>query len=410
MEFEYSFSAIALFAWFQRKFDMALHFERTEFEQRISLAREAMRAEGLSGLLIVAPESQYYLTGYDTSGYVFFQCLVLTADEQSLTLLTRLPDYQQALRTSIVEDVRLWYGPTDADPSRDLQKILKEKGLEGESVGIEMDSFGLSAAKYDALNKRFAGWCKLQNASHVVRQLRLVKSPAELVYVRRAAELADDSLIAMLSLAKPGSFEGEIAAVGQHVILVGGGDPAPSGPVLGSGEKALLVRASTGFDYLRDVDQLTLEFAASYRRYCACLMRTAVIGKAHPKHQHMFDTTKEALVAMTEAAVPGRPLGDIDRAHRRIYDQAGYSGQRLASCGYSLGATFRPIWMDTPPLLQEDNETLAKRGMTLFLHAILIDSDNELAMSLGHTIEVTEHGAESMSNLDPEFQICGEST
>jgi len=367
-----------------------------------------MRAEGLSGLLIVAPESQYYLTGYDTSGYVFFQCLVLTADEQPLTLLTRLPDYQQALRTSIVEDVRLWYGPTEADPSLDLQAILEEKGLKGEAIGIEMDSFGLSAAKYEALNRRFAGWCNLQNASHVIRQLRLVKSPAELTYARRAAELADESMMAMLSIVEPGCFEGEIAAVGQHAILAGGGDPAPSGPVLGSGERALLVRAATGYRCLDRVDQLTLEFAASYRHYCACLMQTVIVGEAHPKHQHMFDATQEALVAMTEAAVPGRPLGEIDEAHRQVYDQAGYSGQRLAACGYSLGATFRPIWMDVPPLLQKGNETLAKPGMTLFLHAILIDPDNELVMSLGHTIEVTEHGAESMSKLNPEYKIYRE--
>src|SRR5262249_55951011 len=152
------------------------------------------------------------------------------------------------------------------------------------------------------------------------RELRLVKSATELAFVRRAAELADRSLQAMLARAKPGAFEGDIAAAGTVPILSGGGDPPPSGPVLGSGERALLVRSASGFRYLDAVDQLTIEFAASYRHYCACLMRTLAIGRANDQQRRMYEVTREALAAMTAAARPGRPLGEIDDAHRRVYD------------------------------------------------------------------------------------------
>ena len=90
-----------------------------------------------------------------------------------------------------------------------------------------------------------------------------MKSPAEIAYVRRSAELADQSLEAMLAAARPGAFEGDIAAAGAVPILEGGGDPPPSGPVLGSGDRALLIRSATGFRHLDPVDQLTLEFAAA---------------------------------------------------------------------------------------------------------------------------------------------------
>jgi Xaa-Pro dipeptidase len=111
----------------------------------------------------------------------------------------------------------------------------------------------------------------------------------------------------------------------------------------------------------------------------------------------MFDVTKEALVAMTEAARPGRPLGAIDDAHRRVYDAAGFGHVRMAACGYSLGATYRPSWMDVPPMLYSGNETPAEPGMVLFMHAILADADAMLAMSLGHTVVVTDTGAEVLS-------------
>ena len=89
---------------------------------------------------------------------------------------------------------------------------------------------------------------------------------------------------------------------------------------------------------------------------------------------------------MTEAARPGRPLGEIDDAHRRVYDAAGFGSSRMSACGYSLGALYRPTWMDVPPMLYSGNPTQVKPGMMLFLRAILIDAPNNLAMSLGHTI------------------------
>ena len=126
---------------------MALHFDRAEFESRIVAARKALAAERLDALLLFAQESLYYLTGFDTSGFVFFQCAVLTRDEGPITLLTRRPDLEQARRTSIIEDIRLWYDQEGSDPSRELFEILAEKGLKGARIGIELRTFGLTADK-----------------------------------------------------------------------------------------------------------------------------------------------------------------------------------------------------------------------------------------------------------------------
>jgi Xaa-Pro dipeptidase len=174
--------------------------------------------------------------------------------------------------------------------------------------------------------------------------------------------------------------------------------------VLGSGERALLVRSATGFRNLDASDQLTIEFAASYRRYCACLMRTVVVGGAKPQQREMFQVTGEALAAMTDAVRPGRALGEIDDAHRRVYDAAGYGAKRMSACGYSLGATYRPTWMDVPPMLYSGNPLPAAPGMVLFLHAILVDADAGLAMSAGHTVLVTKTGAEVLSRLQPVLE------
>jgi Xaa-Pro aminopeptidase len=113
---------------------------------------------------------------------------------------------------------------------------------------------------------------------------RPARMASAILYVRRAAEIADDAMRAMMAATRPGAFEGDIATEGQSVILRAGGDVAPSGPTIGSGERAFSGRASTGARHLAPVDQLTIEFAAPYRRYCACLMRTLVVGGATERH------------------------------------------------------------------------------------------------------------------------------
>ena len=382
-----------------------LHFEPSEFDARVAAARRLMRRDGLDALLIFAQESHYYLTGFDTKGFVFFQCAVLTADEGPITLLTRRPDLEQARRTSTMQDIRIWYDGPGVDPSADLHAILAEKGLKGARVGIELRSFGLTGDNHERVRRRLEGWCELVDASDLVRELRVVKSPAEIVYVRQAAELADRSLEAMVEAAGPGAFEGRIAAAGAVPILDGGGDPPPSGPVLGSGDRALLVRSATGFRQLDAVDQLTIEHAASYRHYCACLMRTIAIGRANDDQRRMFEATRDAIAAMTDAARPGNAIGAIDDAHRATYDRAGYGEVRMSACGYSLGATYQPSWMDVPPMIYSGNDMAIRPGMVLFLHAILIDAAKNLAMSLGHTILTRDGAPEVLSRIAPEYVL-----
>ena len=147
---------------------MALHFKRTEFEEHIVAARAELQVRGLSALLLFAQESHYYLTGYDTSGSGGFQCTVLTANDQPVTLLTRRPDLEQARRTSIIQDVRVWYDAEGAAPTDNLRDILAEKGLQGERIGIELDSYGLRAHQYEVLKTSLEGWCQFEDASNLI--------------------------------------------------------------------------------------------------------------------------------------------------------------------------------------------------------------------------------------------------
>lgn len=374
---------------------MALHFTTEELAGRRAKACAAMAADGLDGLLMFRQESMYYLTGYDTFGYVFFQCLVLTADGRPV-LLTRAPDLRQARETSVVEDVRIWVEAPEADPAVELRHILEELGLAGARLGVEYDAYGLTARNGKRLEAALDGFCALEDASLLVSRLRLVKSPAEVAYVRRAATLADEAYDEAVRLAAPGAFEGDILAAMHGAIFRGGGDDPANEFIIGSGPGALLCRYFTGRRTLDPRDQLTLEWTGTYRHYHAAMMRTFVIGEVPARQREMHAVAQEALLATEAALKPGGRVGDGFAAHARVLDGAGYQAHRLNACGYSLGTTFAPNWMDWP-MLYRDNPVEVAPGMVFFCHMIIFDSEAGLAMTLGRTSLIGDAGAEPLS-------------
>ena len=340
----------------------------------------------------------FYLTGYDTIGYVFFQCFYLGADG-AMFLLTRGADLRQARHTSVIEEIHVWVDEEGADPAGELRRLLDAHGCREKRLGVEWDAFGLTAHNGMRLQAALDGFATLEDASYLVSRLRLVKSPAELAYVRRAGELADAALAEAERLVAPGAFEGDILAAMQSAVFRGDGDYPGNEFIIGSGEGALLCRYYTGRRTLGANDQMTLEFAGVYRHYHAALMRTVLIGEADPRQRSMHAAVVDALAACEEALSPGRPVREAFDAHARVLDQSGYGKHRLGVCGYSLGATFAPTWMDWP-LIYHGNPVEAAPGMVVFF-----ESESGLAMTLGRTSIVTEGGCESISKASLELVI-----
>ncbi len=361
-----------------------------------------MQRRGQRALLLFRQESMYWLTGYDTFGYVYFQCLVLT-DDGRLALLTRAPDRLQAQFTSIIEEVRIW---VDA-PGRRRRPwrcagCLQDLGCAGARLGVEWEAYGLTARNGQRLATALDGFSALDDASDLISLLRVVKSPAELTYVRRAAALADKALAAAERTAGPGAFEGDILAEMHGEVFRGGGDDPANEFVIGSGAGALMCRYYTGRRHLDADDQLTLEFAGAYRHYHSCLMRTFLIGRADPRLLAMHAACAEALLAAEAALRPGEPLGAVFDAHARTLDARGLRAQRLNACGYSLGTTYAPNWMDYP-MLFAGQAMPARPGMVLFIHIIAFDAPNGLAMTLGRTSVVIDAGSEVLSAAEVEL-------
>ena len=373
---------------------MALHFSKEEFSSRKKKILNKMKEQNLDALLMFKQESMYWLTGYDSFGYVFFQTLILDKSG-SVILLTRAPDLRQAQNTSNIKDIRIWVDKDDSNPTEDLKIILNELNLKGKKVGIEYEAYGLTGRNAIKLNKSLQSYCEIEDQSELVSQLRVIKSAEEISYVRKAAKLADRGLDEVWKNAKAGISEAKILAEMQRVIFEGGGDYPANEFIIGSGQNSLLCRYQAEKRILSNPDQLTIEWAGTYKHYHSAMFRTLPIGKADPKHIKMHEACVEALTNCEKKLIPENTVGEVFDIHAKTFDDLGFKKARMNACGYSLGSTFSPNWMDWP-MLYTGNPYVIQPGNVFFMHMILMDSVNELAMNLGETYLVTENGNERL--------------
>lgn len=384
---------------------MSLHFSEAEFERRKASCKQELSRLNLDAILLFKQESMYYLTGLDSTGYLYFQTLLMGANGEE-TLLTRSGDLASAQQTSNIEDIRVWVDSPDVDPATEIRKLLEDHGLGGKRIGVEYQAVGLNAFRGQMLDARLEGFCDCVDASDVIDRLRLVKSEEELVYVRESAVLSQAVLETANRLSVPGASLGEVRAGMLATLVEGGGDPPTIRWPMGCGESALMVRYFTGCHDQRIAanDQVTHEFGASYRHYHTALMHLVVTGKPDPRHLEMFAACSNAIEACEETLRPGRTFGDIYDAHAEVLSGAGFDGMFLNTCGYPLGATYPPTWVEQP-IIYRNNPLELRPGMVLFMHMILQDRANGLAMSLGETALVTEAGCERLTQAPRELVV-----
>ena len=287
---------------------MGLHFSKEEFSNRKEKTLNFMKNEGVDALIMFRQESMYWLTGYDTFGYVFFQALVLD-QKGNVILLTRAPDLRQAQNTSNISDIRIWVDKDGANPADDLKIILDELNLKGKKIGVEYEAYGLTGRNALRLNAVLQNYCSIEDKSELITKLRVIKSDEEISYVKKAANLADKALDEVWKHAKAGVSESKILAEMNRVIFEGGGDYPANEFIIGSGKNALLCRYQAEKQILNNQDQLTIEWAGTYRHYHSAMFRTIPIGKADSKHHKMHEACVEALTNCENKLKPGNKIG-----------------------------------------------------------------------------------------------------
>ncbi|MQA08867.1 MAG: M24 family metallopeptidase [Pseudonocardiaceae bacterium] len=382
-----------------------VHFTRAEFADRQARMRQTLVEHELDGMLLFTIEDMYWLCGLDTDGFCIFHCMFIGTEGQ-LTHLTRNSDLANVRYSSICQDVRICRDGNDVSRPEEIKQLLHSHGMRGRRIGIQLDTKGLTPQLYLELRETLDGWCRLVDASNLVGTLRLVKSPQELAYIRKAGDILDTVREVAVGAAKPGLSKADIYGLVYQAAFASGGDPPAHRPPIGCADASLNTRYTTGNQWLAENDHMTFELGVGYRHYHAGNFFVVLTGPDIDSRQlAMHRAAVEALDNVQDTMRPGRTFGDLFDVHRATLAEQGYGHAALSACGYTMGAVWPPTWMEKPQIVR-GNPTVLEPNMTIFAHMILVDRDNGLMMGLGEQAIVTENGGPEIVTHVPREPVA----
>ncbi|WP_062212422.1 Xaa-Pro peptidase family protein [Aureimonas sp. AU12] len=374
-------------------------FPEAEFAERQARARQAVREAGFEALIVTGPETIYWLTGRQTAGYFAFQALVLSVEGEPVLLVRQL-EMPGAVANTWLAGIEAYQD--GEDPAGALAAVLRERGIE--RPAMELGGWFVSPV----LAARIAaalGQEALPDGSSLLPSLRVVKSPAEIVAIRRAAAYAEAGMQAGLAVCRVGADENGVAAAMLEAATRAGSEVMAMEPLVSSGPRSGLPHMTWRRRELEAGDPVFLELAGSHARYHAALMRSVWIGPMPSEARRMMDCALRALDAALAAIRPGAPCSAPHDAAQRVIDAAGYTSAFRKRIGYSMGVAFAPDWGEGALLsLFSGVERPIEAGMVFHLPATL-RRYGVWTVGASETVVVTPGGAEPLSSLPRDCTV-----
>ncbi|SVD02897.1 uncharacterized protein METZ01_LOCUS355751, partial [marine metagenome] len=272
-------------------------FTQAEHKDRLARARDKLKDSGFEVCVSVAPETHYYLAGYDAwVGVNSPQALVFsTAGVDEPTLIVRNVDTRLAAETTWLSDVRNYQLFTD-DFSELVAGVVREKGWTGGRIAMELQSYALNAALYSELASALKP-AEIFDATRLLGDLRIIKSETEMRYVREAAGYANLGLDAAREALRVGITEIEVAAAVEGAMREAGSDYWAIPTEISSGTRTPGGHATPRHRVIESGDIVHFEFAGVSHRYHATAVHTMACGTPSTRAAELYEVARASLAA-----------------------------------------------------------------------------------------------------------------
>ncbi len=380
----------------------AIPFDRAEFTQRYERLQASLDRNGLDTFLCFSPENIYYITGFQTLGYYFPQCLVCPHGEAP-TLVLREFERPGVAAMTWLEHSR---GFLDhQDPADVIAEVVAAHG--GARVGFEADSWFLTPALLARMQARLT--TPAVPVEGLVELQRLVKSPAEITMIRRAAHHTDAAMAAAFAASRVGVTEDEVAGETYRAMIEDGSSYPSLPPFIATGARTADPQATWSGRVLQAGDPLFYETGASEGRYGAALIRMGVLGEPPAEIRDTMTradaTVQTALQALVAAVRPGISAEAVARVARDVLEGEGWGDFNTIRSGYSIGISFPPDWGEGHILsLRAGEQRVLEAGMVFHIvPSLLIPGVGGFGVS--DTVLVTDSGCECLTRFPRELVV-----
>ena len=382
-------------------------FPREELAVRLEKVRRSMAVSDLDGLIVSVPENIYYLTGLDHWG--FFACHILVVPREGrLALAARA--MERITVENQVANAEFYGHPDDEELSDCVALALKDLGLATARLGMEKRSLFLTPRHAERLVAATpaARWC---DASGLVDEVRLVKSPLEQAYTRQAAEAADAGTQAAIAAVHDGASDYEVAAECHRAMILAGSEYPGFGPFIRPTRRLGEEHTTWRGDTFRDGDAVFLEIGAAYRKYQAPMGRLVYVGHAPEAAYEAAELSVVGMEAIVEAITPDATAGEVYAAWERVARDAGLDSYHRHHCGYLVGLGFPPSWTGGSMVtsLAPGSPRRLQAGMVFHAHSWFTGTGrgDDFSYFISNTVMLSEQGCEVLTHRTPQaLQVC----
>jgi Xaa-Pro dipeptidase len=387
-----------------------LPFELSEYKERMLKTKERMASEGIEVMLITDPANMHYLTGYDGWSFYVHQMLVVMIDEEQPIWIGRGQDANGAKATTWLYHHNIISYPDDhvqsltKHPMDFVAKILTEIGQSKRVIGVEKDSYYFTAMCFIRLKAGLPN-AVFKDGTNLVNWVRLVKSPKEIEYMKKAGKIAGITMQTAVEAVEAGVRECDVAAKIYRAQISGtkeyGGDYPAIVPLMPAGRKTSTPHLTWSDDRYKEGDTVILELAGCYKRYHAPLARTLVIGPPSHEVSELSKVVIEGLNAAIEFIKPGVTCEEVEAVWRTTIAKSGY--KKDSRIGYSLGLNYPPDWGEHTASLRQGDKTVLQPNMTF--HMIPGIWFDDYGVELSESFRVSEAGCEILADYPRELFI-----
>lgn len=374
-----------------------LSFSVEEYRARVKKVQQEMAKIGLDALLCHDFANTCYLTGIQSIMGTAKYFMTLVPKEGDPTLVGQDFEMPNALISCWLED-KASFG-IFGDPIETSHRLLAERGLADKTLGVEMNTLCLSAANHEKLRKAFPR-ASFVDASNLVINMRMVKSPAEVEYLRQSARISSGAMKVAMDVAAEGRTDNDIAAAAVEYCIRQGGEFFCIEPIVSLGLRSGVPHCTFTRNPIKKGDLCFIEIGACYHRYSAPIIRTFSIGAPGREEQRVCDEIEASLNAVIENLKPGISAREVALKARKPWEWT-YTNKELfwnGAYGYSTGLGFPPDWGDASVLIREEDTSILKPGM-VFHCTNNVRKGGVYGMGISETVAITEKGCEVLTNF-----------
>lgn len=374
-------------------------FPPAELDRRLASVRARMAAGDLDGVLISVPENIYYLTGLDHWGYFAVHVLIVPLDGPMI-LIARAME-RITIENQVDNAVFIGFAD-DADPSQSIVNAVRRLGLGDGSLGLEKRSLFLTPAVAESVQSGLTG-ARWRDCSGLVDAIRLIKSPLEQEYTRRAAAAADAGTLAAIDAIHDGASDHEVAAECLRAMVLAGSEYPGFGPFIRPTRRLGEEHTTWCGDTFHEGDAVFLEVGAACRKYQAPMGRLVYVGHASAEAEEAAELALKGMEAIRDAIRPGALARDAYTAWREVAHGAGLTEYERHHCGYLVGIGFPPSWTGGSMVtsLHPGSDLRLQAGMVFHLHSWFTNTGRG-DYFVSNTGLLTESGCEILTNRTPE--------